>query len=113
MEREENFATTLGIDTPASRILWEKINEPDVSDRERKWYIKYIAKYYFILNRIDREDFDYLSKLHLEYYLHQSYACGSWEELHYSLLANVMGTMRKIQRRKLEERHDMQTQERS
>lgn len=99
MEREENFQTTLGIDTPASNVLWEKLSEDSGSDsgsdRERNWCIKFIAKYKSILNRIHPKDIQYLGELHLKHYINKAHNSEGWDNLHATYLNNIMQTLLK------------------
>lgn len=87
--REENFQTTVGIDTPASSILWERLeSEPHT----RLSLLKLFSRYKEILRGIEN-DYEYLSKFVLDDYLRK--AAKIHNGAHLSYIENTLRTLRK------------------
>ena len=87
--REENFQTTIGIDTPAAGILWVKLND---DHKSRLALLKLFYKYETILSGIEN-DYWYLSELVLDNYIARTKAAYNGE--HYSYAENILKTLRK------------------
>lgn len=87
MIREVNFQTTLGIDTPASKWLWDV-----TSQDERNELMKFIGGYTARLKKYSNDGYvvelifqDYLEKANRRYR----------DEKYYSLVENLLKTFRK------------------
>lgn len=90
MIREENFQTMLGIDTPASKLLWEVSSQED-----RIKIVNFIGKYIVYIKKYSNDE--YIVNLILEDFLRKSNKrFGKLK--YYSLIENLLKTFKKLRK---------------
>lgn len=90
MLREENFKTTLGIDTPASRWLWDM-----VSSEEKLELMKFFGKYSKHLKQ--NKDDGYIIELVYNDFLNKAVERYQ-DKRYYSLVKIVIKTLKKLRK---------------